>query len=74
MILDPRDMIKIKQMIDVVNFRNDPEWIPIVERLVAIYRHYRTDLVVEWTGTEISVRSRTGEQLELNLSYAGGPS
>jgi hypothetical protein len=65
MIMDGREMINLKQMIEVINHADDPALPGIIEAIVRTYAPHRPDLVVEWGDKGLTVRRRPEQQQEL---------
>ena len=65
MILDGRELINLKQMIEVLNHADDPALSGIVEAVVRVYAPHRPDLVVEWGDKGLTMRWRPEQQQEL---------
>ena len=65
MILDGREMINLKQMLETLNFADSPALGGIIEAAIKAYAPLRPDLVVEWGDKGLTVRQRPEKQQEL---------
>ena len=65
MILDAKELLVFKQMLETLNFCDDAGLGEIVAATCAAYAPHRKDLVVEWGDKGLTVRPRETEQAEL---------